>query len=105
MVKYQIFRPDAARPDGGGFLKIIDGSKVTFIRLEHVEFIGTKPENKIGTDAAYALGEEAFRAGFEAGVSLNDKLRNGEASAAEVDWYRAWSDYEPSEDVKDLIDG
>lgn len=47
----------------------------------------------INQDAAYALGEEAFKAGYEAAYN----------KTSGYDPYGAWSDYEPSEAVKELI--
>lgn len=40
-------------------------------------------------DAAVQIAEHAFRSGFEA--------------ARDQTWYDAWSDYDPPEDIKDLI--
>lgn len=54
----------------------------------------------IGTDAAYALGEEAFIAGYLAAI---DDCTKCDPEEFRADAYRAWSRYEPSEDVKDLI--
>lgn len=53
----------------------------------------------MSTDAAYALGEEAFVAGFLAAVEAN----GGDTVKARGDAYKAYEDYEPSETVKDLL--
>jgi hypothetical protein len=50
-------------------------------------------------DAALAIGEHAFRAGFAAGQDAGGDAAGGRQFQT-VD--AAWSDYEPSEDVKAL---
>jgi len=57
---------------------------------------------KLTTDAAYVLGEEAFRAGFKAGWG-SAKAERIYSEEEEED--SSWGYYEPSEDVKALIDG
>lgn len=54
----------------------------------------------INQDAAYALGEEAFRAGFKAAWGYFTSYEGEMPKAANI----AWDIYEPSEDVKALID-
>jgi len=60
----------------------------------------------INQDAAYALGEEAFRAGFSKGwdacheVFTSHSFASRDYNECEEE---AWSDYEPSEVVKELI--
>jgi hypothetical protein len=53
-------------------------------------------------DAALAIGEDAFRAGFAAAWQLWSKVYpaqpQGEAAAAS----RAWSEYDPPEHIKAL---
>jgi hypothetical protein len=49
-------------------------------------------------DAALAIAEHAFRAGYEAGVE--DALSGGHGGGPDVE--RAWSTYEPPEDIKAL---
>jgi hypothetical protein len=56
---------------------------------------------KLNQDAAYALGEEAFRAGFKAALELALNQHNQRAWTQQED--QAWADYEPSETVKELI--
>lgn len=51
-------------------------------------------------DAAVQVGEEAFRAGFDAAIDLATKCSPDEFAE---DREREWSKYEPSEDVKDLV--
>lgn len=54
-------------------------------------------------DAAIAIGEHAFRAGFAAGDEWGNKdsyLRGNQTDGGAVN--DAWSDYEPSEDIKAL---
>lgn len=62
----------------------------------------TKDRNR--SDAAVAIGEDAFRSGFEAGLTFglaNTKpLVGGAEMVAELD--KAWSDYDPPEDIKAL---
>jgi hypothetical protein len=69
--------------------------------IKLLEAAEAKLARKLSTDAAYALGEEAFRAGYE--KCLRDMVEDPK------DWVRAidaaWADYEPSEAVKGLIDG
>jgi hypothetical protein len=50
------------------------------------------------SDAALAIGEHAFRAGFEAGADWGHKRVGHRPSALAV----AWSDYDPPEDIKAL---
>jgi hypothetical protein len=49
----------------------------------------------VAADAAVQIAEEAFRAGYEAGIY--------DAAFSAPDWYSAWSEFEPSEDCKDLL--
>lgn len=62
----------------------------------------------IDRDAAYALGEEAFRTGFNAGWDASHNQRNdfsmNPRTPKELE-EEAWSDYEPNEAVKELIHG
>lgn len=54
-----------------------------------------KPDN---TDAALAISEHAFRAGFQRGFYYADQTSRSPESAIEY----AWSDYDPPEDLKAL---
>lgn len=48
------------------------------------------------SDAAVQIAEEAFRAGYEAGYRESTRFNAS-------NWYAAWSEFEPSEDCKDLV--
>ena len=64
------------------------------------EPIGATERPRLGDgsgDAALAIGEHAFYAGFEAGYM---PLNRDEAFFAKRE--QAWSNYEPSEDIKEL---
>lgn len=76
------------------------------ILYEHeAEWILKLIHETLGQDAAYALGEEAFRAGFNAAVQLMENRQQGPLQWVRAEQSRAWFDYESSEDVKSLIDG
>jgi hypothetical protein len=51
----------------------------------------------ITNDTALAIAEEAFRAGFEAGVTHTEH-----PSIYDGFWWTAWCEFEPSEAIKDL---
>ena len=55
----------------------------------------------LNTDAAYALGEEAFRAGWEARDAHQQSGFHPESRPLILE--NDWNNYEPSEAVKDLI--
>lgn len=58
----------------------------------------------LNIDAAYALGEEAFRAGFQAAIDVISDPGRGSRGKTWADYADyAWAAYEPSEVVKDLI--
>lgn len=79
------------------------------IRALEAELAAAKKEQigAISSDAAHAIGEEAFYAGYEAGV-----IDVFAASPRPIPFERnetfyakreqAWSNYEPSEDVKEM---
>ena len=54
-----------------------------------------------GGEAALAIGEHAFRAGVAWGLE-RAKQPGGDTNQALLDAERAWSDYEPPEDIKAL---
>lgn len=60
---------------------------------ELVRFIASKSNG----DAALAIGEHAFRAGFMACYAAI-----GKPGTVQSDLERAWSDYDPPEDIKAL---
>lgn len=54
----------------------------------------------ISNEAAIAVGEEAFKAGWDArSKAIDDYLMHDKTPDVE----EAWSDYEPSEDIKALV--
>jgi hypothetical protein len=70
--------------------------------------VGCPAATTINQDAAYALGEEAFRAGFKAALLAFERAF-GEYGRKSPHWVQseqsAWDEYEPSEAVKELIVG
>jgi hypothetical protein len=77
--------------------RITDGDDIDIQRFQQQIFKVLKQ------DAAYALGEEAFRAGYRAGHQAGREAPDQSMHPRDED--DAWADYEPSEDVKALIDG
>lgn len=55
----------------------------------------------ISTDAALAIGEHAFRAGFEAAIAFVG-TDGAEASDVVKELQRSWNEYDPPEDIKAL---
>ena len=55
----------------------------------------------INQDAAYALGEEAFRAGWKARDEHQTSAMSPNARTFNQE--KDWNEYEPSEDIKALI--
>lgn len=59
---------------------------------------------KFDNDAAVQVAEEAFVAGWRA--CLQEIKTNGQWQAANSETeFKAWCDFEPSEAIKDLVDG
>jgi len=62
---------------------------------------------KLDNDAAVQVAEEAFRAGFKAGWDMgigSTYILAGEGFEKSQE-NRAWDNFEPSEDIKELVNG
>lgn len=57
---------------------------------------------KGGGEAALAIGENAFRAGYKAGEANGRLIGQGKRPWTSRDESDAWSAYEPPEDIKEL---
>src|ERR1043166_9423033 len=96
-LKNQLHRAAAVIEDPNSEIRSHRGDLVTQL----VQGANALDQKKLSTDAAYALSEEAFRAGFKAGWELKGQGWQVEPLLED----HAWAYYEPSEDVKALIDG
>jgi hypothetical protein len=72
------------------------GSKMIIAMACELEELRARPV----PDAAVQIGEEAFRAGFDAAAELLTKCGADEFADVRE---REWGKYEPSEAVKDLL--
>lgn len=72
------------------------------LMAEAYQIAKTQEVKKFNNDVAIAVGEEAFRAGFRAALKLYDSDKGpGDATLEQA----AWDNFEPSEDIKELVDG
>ena len=99
---------EASGMDGGLIFMTPEGHTVFGVELGNVQFYPAGgPDQRIHSgnlsDYEVGLGEEAFRAGFDAGFAHAAQLFSGDPSGAKpgkVDW--AWDQYEPSDALREL---